>query len=314
MSGDLFTRRVCVCVPARDEAERLPTLLQSLFAQDWPGLLPVVVALNNTTDHSRAVVDELARRLRGKLAIHIDERTFAPETAHAGSARRRAMDVGVELLSADKRAVLLSADADARPPADWVRRNVEAIDRGVELVGGALVLDDAEAVSPLIRSKWDTLAAYWRAVRAIEDRGDPVPWDPPPRHGDHTGASLGVTIAAYDAVGGIPPIPTGEDISFVLRAREKGFRLAHPIDVWTRVSPRTDARASGGMAVKMGALANGGSSAMMVPSLDQWRIRSIQRREARMRGGDAAVASLEAEAPPMACDVLLAPASVEAAA
>lgn len=309
----LFARTPCVCVPARDEAERLPRLLRALAVQDWPGVLPVVVAINNTSDRSVEIVDRLARELRSSLAIHVDERTFAPELAHAGSARRRAMDVGVELLGGVSSAVLLSTDADARPPLDWVRRNVEAIERGVDLVGGALALDPDEDVPSRIRSSWDALAAYWRAVRAVEDRFDPVPWDPSPRHGDHTGASLAVTVKAYEASGGVPATPWGEDTAFVMKARSSGYRLSHPVDVWTRVSARLDARASGGMAARMGELARAEAGAMAAPSLDRWRARAQWRRTVRLAGGDAAVAAQEQGLPPMPCDVIVTPVTPEAA-
>ncbi|PZQ10744.1 MAG: glycosyl transferase family 2 [Ancylobacter novellus] len=307
-------RPICVCVPARNEAERLPRLLRALAAQDWPDVLPVVIALNNTTDGSRETVERLARDLVGTLAIHVDERTFPPESAHAGSARRRAAEIGMEILGGDERGVLLTTDADARPPADWARRNVEAIGRGVDLVGGALVLDDEEPVSPHVRSRWDALAAYWRAVRAIEDAIDPVPWDSPPRHGDHTGASLAATVEACRAVGGFPAVPLGEDAAFATAARTKGFRLAHPADVWTRVSARIEARAVGGMAATMRGLAQGEAAAMSVPSLEQWRSRAVWRRGIRLSGGDPAVATLESELPPITCDVVVAPPSPEVAA
>ena len=314
MSLLLATRPVCVCVPARDEAERLPKLLAALAAQDWSKPLSVVVALNNTSDGSRAIVERFAHENQGALTLHLDEQTFPPELAHAGSARRRAMDLGLEIVGEDERAILLTTDADARPPQDWVRRNVEAIERGVDLVGGALALDDDEPVSPLARSRWQAFAAYWRAVREIEDEIDPVAWDPPSRHGDHTGGSLATTVAAYRATGGVPVIPLGEDAAYVAVARARGFRLAHPVSVWTCVSPRIVARAAGGMGAKLEALSKGDPAAMAAPSLHRWRERAIWRRSVRLVGGDPAVAVQEAELPPMPCDILVTAAAPDAAA
>lgn len=303
-----------MCVPARDEVDRLPRLLQALAEQDFSGALPVLIALNNTTDGSREVVERMARELHSSLTIRLDEQTFSSEDAHAGSARRRAMDVGVELLGGDGQAVLITTDADARPPVDWVRRNLDSFDQGADLVGGALVLDDEEPVSPYVQSRWDALAAYWRAVRAIEDEIDPVAWDPPPRHGDHTGGSLAITIEAYRAAGGVPQIPVGEDAGLVMNARAVGFRLSHPASVWTRVSSRTDARVVGGMATKMRALAGGAPDAMAAPSLEQWRERAHWRRSVRLAGGDARVAELEVALPPLICNVVVTPAAIETAA
>lgn len=302
-------RKVCVCVPARDEGERLPRLVDALAAQDWPGVLPVVVALNNTTDGSRDILAALARRHSGRLELHVDEVVFPAEEAHAGSARRRAMDAGVAIVGRDDGAVLLTTDADARPPSHWVTANLAAIDRGADLVGGALVLDENEPIPETMRARWTALSAYWREVRRIEDEIDPVSWDPPIRHGDHTGGSLAVAVAAYRAAGGIPAIPVGEDAAFVIAARRTGFRLAHPNDVWTRVSPRMEARAAGGMAATMAALARSDQTGMAVPSLHQWADRARWRRSVRIApgGGDARVAELEQTLPPMVCDVTVAP-------
>ena len=307
-------RRVVVCVPARDEAERLPRLMEALAAQDWPARLPVVVALNNTRDASHATLDELASRHADRLDIVVDDIVFPPNLAHAGSARRRAMDLGLDIVG-DDGDVLLATDADARPPSHWVSANVAAVDRGADLVGGALALDGAEPVSPLVAARWSALAVYWTEVRRIEDELDPRAWDPPPRHGDNTGASLAVTVCAYRAAGGVPRIPTGEDRALVMAAQAKGARLSHPSDVWVRVSPRTAGRATGGMAQAMAALADPESEALWLPSLELWRERAAWRRDVRRRpNGDALVAALEIDLPPMPCELRVDAALAEAAA
>ena len=48
--------RFCVCVPARNEKQRLPVLLAALAAQDYRGPIPVAVCINNSTDGSVEVV------------------------------------------------------------------------------------------------------------------------------------------------------------------------------------------------------------------------------------------------------------------
>ena len=90
------------------------------------------------------------------------------------------------------------------------------------------------------------------AMQALIDRLatliDPLPYDPWPRHSDHTGASLAVRAIVYAAVGGIPALPRREDLAFVSRVRGSGYRLRHPADVRVKVSARLNGRASGGMA------------------------------------------------------------------
>lgn len=291
----------------RNEVERLGTLLDALAGQDIAGLIPVVVTINNTTDGSVAQAFAAARRHVGRLALLIDDHVFEPGFAHAGSARERAMALGLERLGRDPEGVLISTDADTRPPQDWVRSNLAAITAGADLVGGRLVIDEAEPLDAGGAAIWAAWGEYWSRVRAIEDEIDPSASDPAPRHGDHTGASLAITLAAYEAAGGVPIVPTGEDRALVNAALSTGHRLVHPISVWTRVSPRFDGRAAGGMAEDMRrflATAAEGRTPT-APGFDQWRERAIWRRQTRAQLGTAALLAAEANMPPMVHDMPL---------
>jgi cellulose synthase/poly-beta-1,6-N-acetylglucosamine synthase-like glycosyltransferase len=291
-------------VPARDEADRLGRLLDALADQDVEGPVNVVVALNNTRDGSAKVVTEAKRRHASRLVITLDQHDFPFGLAHAGSARQRAMALGVVRLECAPRGVLISTDADTCPPPDWVRCNLYAIEDGADLVGGRLVIDESELLEPeaaKVRAMWD---AYWARVRAIEDDIDPLAGDPAPRHGDHTGASLAITVEAYEAAGGVPILETGEDRALVNAALAAGRSLAHPMSVWTRVSPRQDGRATGGMAEDMRRLradATAGRLAL-APAFEHWRARALWRRDIRDRLGPSALMAQEAALPPMPHD------------
>lgn len=110
----MSTRSFCVCVPARNEAARLPVLLDALAAQTVDGIIPVMLCINNSDDDSIAVAHAVAHRHRGRLDVGISSRTFAPAVAHAGSARGHAMEQGHARLGGT--GVLISTDADCRPP------------------------------------------------------------------------------------------------------------------------------------------------------------------------------------------------------
>lgn len=298
----------CVCVPARNERERLPLLLQALAEQDVEGPIPIAICLNNTTDASMEVIATVSRRYRDRLAVALEVATFPPELAHAGSARAAAMAAGMARLERSG-GVLITSDADARPPANWISANLEAIAAGADIVGGRLVLDENDDILPGVaasRALWDR---YWAAVRQIEDEIDPCPWDPPPRHGDHTGGSLAITTEMHRRSGGIPLIASGEDRAFVEAAIIAGGRLVHPPEVWTRVSARPFGRAAGGMAEMMKRMSDTASrgEAEMAPALRHWRERALWRREMRQ---DVCGASrfIEAEhaLPPMPHDAVLA--------
>lgn len=299
---------LCVCVPARNESDRLPRLLAALCVQDWRGPIPVVVAVNNSTDDSLAVLRRCQLKWSDRLDICIVEADFEPIAAHAGSARRLAMDTGMRCLNKRDDAILVSTDADARPPENWLRNIAAAVSRGADLVGGRIDIDPEEPLAPnaaMLREAWDR---YWSAVRAIEDAVDPVSWDPSPRHGDHSGASLAITVRAYRAAGGVPLIASGEDQGLVAAAVANGARLVHPADVWTFVSPRCDGRATGGMGDAMRALTADAVAGVvpLAPDFAHWRARAEWRRDLRIEPeGASRIACEEPMLPPMPHDMPL---------
>ncbi len=297
--------RFCICVPARNEVERLPILLDALAAQSVAGVIPVALCINNSTDGSTAAAAAAGLRYAGRLDVVIDDCTFAPALAHAGTARGRAMDMGHARVAGD--GLLLSTDADCRPPSHWISANLAAQAAGATVIGGRIVLDDAEPIAPAIVAMRSRFDAYWSAVRAIEDAIDPSADDPPPRHGDHTGASLAITAGLFRTVGGVPALPSGEDRALVVAAIAAGGRLTHPPSVWTRVSARTDGRAVGGMAVAMAKLARGVAQGCdpQVPAFDHWIARARWRRTERMIRGVATMLALEEQLPPMPADMAL---------
>lgn len=303
--------KLVVCVPARNEQERLPRLIDALSRQTIDDAT-VVVCLNNTTDRSWDVVDEAARR-HPALNIIVDETIFAAADAHAGSARRRAMDLAAD--AAGPTGYVLTTDADTRPPPEWLGANLAAISSGFDVVGGRITIDRSEPLSEAVNALGLLTDRYWAHVREIEDAIDPVPWDPPPRHGDHTGASLCVTVTAYRRCGGVPVIPSSEDRALVQAIVRRGGRLAHPSSIWTRASPRMVGRAAGGMAEHMMRLEGlcGTDGRIMVPSFAQWRQRAAWRRDVRRRGGAALVAELEELLPFMTDDTILGDAIFEVA-
>jgi hypothetical protein len=300
-----------VCVPARNEAERLPRLIQALARQTLQGIA-VLVALNNTTDQSLGVIRSACLR-HPALKVIVNEATFAAADAHAGSARRRAMDCAADI--AGPAGFILTTDADTRPPPKWLAANAAAMAHGLDIVGGRIVMDEDEPMDDAVAAARVLADRYWARVRELEDAIDPVPWDPPPRHGDHTGASLCVSVSAYRRCGGVPTIRTGEDRALVQAVIRQGGKLAHPAGIWTRVSPRAEGRADGGMAdyIKHMQERCRANAEIMLPSFAQFRARAAWRRDTRAQGGAALVAELEDRLPPLVDDMALTRAALESA-
>lgn len=245
-----------VCIPARDEVRCLPRLLRSLAVQDGISAdapLRVLIVANNCTDGTVAAVRAMqAAGETTTLAIRLVEAHLERAEAHVGTARRMALDAGAAWLEADgcPDGVLLTTDADARVPRTWLVANLRALE-GAEIVGGRLVIDPEDDTDPALADLHVRIERYWAAVRRIEDALDPPPYDPAPRHGDHTGASLALGVSLYRRVGGLPVLPRGEDNALVARVREAGGRLRHCPHVSVLVSDRAAGRAQGGMATEM---------------------------------------------------------------
>jgi hypothetical protein len=238
-----------VAIPARDEAERLPACLQALAGQRGARCDGVVVLLNNTTDDSAGRVRALMPSL--PFPVTLAERHYPPAAAHAGTARAEAMRIAAGLAGPD--GVLLTTDADGMPAPNWLAANRDALALGAEVVCGRAEIDPVEALLiPQALHDDDALeVAYGRLLDEIHALADPDPSDPWPRHTEHSGASIAVTVEAWSRAGGVPPVRSGEDRAFLAALRRVDARIRHAPEVVVTVSGRTVGRAPGGMADTM---------------------------------------------------------------
>ena len=236
---------VIVAIPARNEAARIGACLRAI-GRGTVRPDAIVVLMNNCTDGSARAVGDAA----AELAVPVVARavTLDRGRAHAGWARRLAMEHAARLAGAD--GVLLCTDADGVPDADWVAANLRALAAGADAVAGMAEIDPDEALLiPAALHEADALeCAYAAQLDRIDWLTDPDPCDPWPRHDQHSGASIAVTASAYRAVGGISPIPLGEDRALFDALRRIDARIRHAPDAIVTVSGRTDGRARGGMA------------------------------------------------------------------
>lgn len=243
--------RAVVAIPVRNEAERIAACLGAIDAQTGlaPGSLGVVLFLNNCTDATEAIVADLVPRMSVPVRVtHVD---YAG--AHAGWARREAMDRAADWLGAEGTilsGMILSTDADSRVPPDWVARNRAALDRGADAVAGRIQLDPDERalLPPSLHWRGDREDLYSDLLTEAEARIDPDPHDPWPCHRTTIGATLGVSVAAYRAVGGMPAIALGEDGAFVALLLAQGLHVRHDPAILVTVSGRLVGRAPGGVA------------------------------------------------------------------
>jgi hypothetical protein len=193
---------------------------------------------------------ELVQRLILQLAIPIDILSveLPPELAHAGYARQLVMQKAAELARDD--AVLMTTDADARVASNWLSTNLSIIREGVDFVAGRTEIDllDAARIPRKLHEDDARECRYAQLVDEIHALLDPDSADPWPRHTEHSGASLTVTMEAYRRADGIPAVSPGEDRAFVEALRKVDARIRHAPEVRVVVSGRINGRAAGGMA------------------------------------------------------------------
>ena len=240
-------------MPVRNEARRLPGALRALAGQRladgtrWdPAHHEVIVLANNCTDASADVVRRFAARHPG-VALHVVEVRFADNVAHVGHARSCLMDEACRRLqrTAGSRGVIASTDGDTRVAPDWLAATLREIDAGADAVGGRIVNGDDVALPPRLVALARRDALYQRLRVRLEHVLDPDPADPWPRHHQHFGASLAVTVAAYRRVGGMPAEPFLEDEALYRRLRRHDMNVRHS----DRVTVVTSSRRRGRVAV-----------------------------------------------------------------
>lgn len=279
--------RCAIAIPARNEAALLPRCLDALAAQTVGSRsFFVVILANNCTDDTA----EIARRYQAILPLHVIETTFPPDLAHAGSARRAAMNA-----AAAHGDIVLTTDADCVPDADWVEAMCAAFGRGVDAIAGRVSGDwselqhQPEALLAIGALEWEYLALIGEAEATF----DPQPHDPAPHHAQRCGANIGITRAMLHRVGGVPAIATGEDRALLDAVERAGGKIRHDPCSHVTASARVAGRATGGMA---DALARRGSDdylcdAQFEPA-DDLVARLTRRRLARAMAADPAHAEL----------------------
>ena len=245
-----------VAIPVKDEEERLPACLRALARQRdrsgrsiSPTLVSVVVFANNCTDRSAS----LARKLGGGLSldIRVVEARLPPAVAHAGSARRAAMDLAEAWLveRGGRDGVILTTDADSQVAPNWIAENLAAFEAGAEAVLGRIDLDEEGANLPEALHRRGALEdTYERLLTELSWLLDPLEHDPWPHHATISGASLGVTRTAYCRVGRLPRVPLGEDKALIALLSRHDARIRHCPTAHVITSGRTDGRAPGGVA------------------------------------------------------------------
>lgn len=147
-----------IITPARNEAETLPRLAESLYAQTVPPREWVIVE-NGSDDDTRAVAERLAALDPSTRAIGVPMQP----SAGRGAPIARSFQAGLDALGA-RTDVVVNVDADVTMDPDYFERLLEAFDARPALgiaSGSAWELEDGEW-----RQRFVTGGTVWGATRA----------------------------------------------------------------------------------------------------------------------------------------------------
>ena len=257
----LLSCEVCIIVPVRNEAENITATLTALKDQiDLTGKpfdksrYEIIVLANNCSDNSAEVVRHFART-HPDLVLHLVEMTIESDRAHIGWVRKLLMDEACRRFKAIGRnlGIIASTDGDTKVSSSWIAAIKDEIDRGADAVGGRIVTcsKSRERLDPATRLYYLRYQRYGYLVSQLEAALDP--YFDSPRHHHHYGASLAVTAQMYARVGGLPPLPSSEDVALYDALMRVDARFRHsPIRVIT--SARVVGRAKAGLSDRLSQL------------------------------------------------------------
>ncbi len=232
---------VAVAVPARNEAEHLPHLLQALADQVNAPPFTLCLFLDACTDGGADLVAAMAGGLPYQVVVESDG-NGAP---NAGLARRRAAALAEK---AAPGAVLMTTDADGQPAEDWIAANLAGLTRA-DIVAGRVTRGSGPS-SPM----QDRIEDYYERLHLLRRTIDPVAWEDASTHHWVSGASLAMHASTYHALGGFTPVAHGEDAALGDAAARAGYRLRRDAHVVVRTSARRYGRAMEGLAAALARL------------------------------------------------------------
>ncbi|KQU02638.1 hypothetical protein ASG56_17095 [Rhodococcus sp. Leaf7] len=212
--------RITVCIPARDEAARLPHLLRDLMAQRTRSQLTVLIlddeSSDDTAEAALAVVGDDPRFdvLHGRTRAGIDDAGMGKSLA--------CIDLGTRALATTDPTVVVFLDADVRLHPDALDAAAASMrDLGAAFLspwpGEVAVTAVERLVQPLLSWSWSVTLL----VRAANSGRRPS-------MGVANGQFLVVDAAAYRDVGGheCTRFAVADDLALVRHVRRHGFSTA----------------------------------------------------------------------------------------
>jgi biofilm PGA synthesis N-glycosyltransferase PgaC len=217
-----FYPPVSVLVACYNEAGNIADTLTSLAAQDYPGLLEVLVLNDGSTDDSMLVAARAIGQLRTTSRVRLKLVNF-PINAGKSTVLNRGLDLAAHEL-------IVTVDGDCCLRQDSLTRIVERMlsdPEGTEAVAGSVLVRNSRRNLLTRAQEWD----YFHGIAAVKRMQSMY-------HGTLVaqGAFSLYTRRALESVGGWPPC-VGEDIVITWALLRAGYRIGYAEDalVFTNV-------------------------------------------------------------------------------
>jgi len=237
--------KVSVVVPARNEEALIGSCLAALAEQ--VGISPeeyeVLLVLDRCTDATEDQALAVAEK-------HPGLRLFMLEGPGRGAGHAR--KVGMEearnrLLSLDRpEGLIASTDADTIVTPNWLSAQLETAAQGARAIGGRIELKD-DADLPHGVSGWRLKQGHLRHSELLAALG-PTSGPAQLEHWQFSGASLALTAATYEEIGGLEPRAALEDEHLERALERRGIPIERPLAVRVATSARLQGRAKRGLA------------------------------------------------------------------
>jgi glycosyltransferase involved in cell wall biosynthesis len=232
-------RHVAIVIPAANEEQHIGRCLAAIAAarahlhHSGAGVtVRVVVVLDGCHDAT------------GAIAAARGAQTVAIAAASVGAARRAGAGAALDGAGRPSELWLANTDADSQVPPTWLTAMTAEARRGAHLVLGTVL--PGRDLGPQARAEWH---------RRHHLRDD---------HPHVHGANFGIRGDAYLALGGWPPLVTGEDAELARRAARTGhLRVVRTAAAPVSTSARRVSRAPRGFSGYLRAIdaARAGASA-----------------------------------------------------
>ena len=248
--------KVCVVVPAKDEAENIFYTLDALRNQLHTNgssvdnsVFEVLLLANNCIDGTLDIALRYAAEFPA-FNLHVTAAIIPRKKANIGYVRRILMDEACRRLSLNgsTEGIIASTDGDTVVDKYWLSNIIQEIALGNDAVGGRILTNNIDPSARLYYLRDVTYRLLQAKVNSIIDHKKNNPW---PCHHQYFGASLAVTCSMYNFCGRLPGVPHLEDMALYNALVKVDARVRCSPNVKVYTSGRTDGRVEVGFSEQL---------------------------------------------------------------